>query len=116
MSWDDGFGHKDSRDSPGKTGNRQEMQQEHPKTLGKIHGIYWDRWENAHEHPEQRIQPMECIGVTVIDDNHPRPQARTKASRDTPERKQGHPRHQTAPRSVWHMGLQVVLLYESPRR
>ena len=78
MSWDDGFLHKDSRDSPGKAGNRQEMQQEHPETLGKTHGPYWHRWENAQEHPEQRTQPMECIGVIMTDVKHPIQQARTQ--------------------------------------
>ena len=49
MSWNDGFGHKDSRDSPGKAGNSQEMEQDHPKTPGEAQGRYEDTQETEQE-------------------------------------------------------------------
>ena len=51
MSWNDGFGHKDSRDSPGKAGNSQEMEQDHPKTPGEAQGRYWDNQEINQDNP-----------------------------------------------------------------
>ena len=35
MSWDDGFWHKDNRESPGKAGSSPEVDQDNPKTLGE---------------------------------------------------------------------------------
>ena len=50
MSWDDGFWHKDSRESPGKAGNSNKIEQDHPKTEGEAQGM-WDRQEMNQEHP-----------------------------------------------------------------
>ena len=46
MPWDDGFVQKDSKNSPGKAGSNQEMEQEHPKKQGEVQGRYWDRQDN----------------------------------------------------------------------
>ena len=62
MSWDDGFWHKDSRDSLWNAGISQEMEQEHTKT------------------------PWEC---QVMDQEHPRQQAGPRESREQTEDRAG---------------------------
>ena len=51
MSWNDGFGHKDSRDSPGKAGSSQEMDQDQSKTPGEAQGRYCDNQEIYQDNP-----------------------------------------------------------------